>query len=650
VSEPEIAAIARLALAEFSADGLLVLDERPQPTRVVAGEGPAAASFGVAVADLPSLAAGSDSTVVVTNRGGSCVLSTTLDIGDGEPIGTMHVIYADEAAAPTGDQVRGLARAFARHIGLVLAHGALRTESDRREAIDDELVALDNLACTPHAIGEMTALVNEIVRSQIGSAAASIIVWDEETDVLRALPGAFGLEAGELQASVSGRVANLHRSSARVFATGQPYMSNSAGQDPGVLRAYADRLQVDRILTVPLNTGGRRTGVISLVNKPADFTVRDIAAVERIAPRIAMAVELARTIARLRTRQRLDAILATTAVSIATGQGVEACLLPALEQWCAVTDASLAALVPLSNPPLIWRARRADQALESRLIDDARTLEHRSAGAMPKTVGDPGWAALHAPVELSGERIATVSALRQTGEPFGPVEAEALGRLASLSALAWATEGYQRKLAELAGMRERERIADELHDRVAQILFAAQLGLDSMLESDDGTVIDKERITDIRALLTKGDSAIREVINRLGTVPKTGLARRLRIEVEAVESEFGVAIHVEMPDDELVNPIRGSVADCLVKVAREATVNAAKHAGKCRIGVNLDVQAEDRVVLTVLDDGLGAPDGIGTGRHGIGSLRRAVRDAGGTLRISRLGTGFGTRVTASFPI
>jgi signal transduction histidine kinase len=99
-----------------------------------------------------------------------------------------------------------------------------------------------------------------------------------------------------------------------------------------------------------------------------------------------------------------------------------------------------------------------------------------------------------------------------------------------------------------------------------------------------------------------------------------------------------------------VNPIRGSVADCLVKVAREATVNAAKHAGKCRIGVNLDVQAEDRVVLTVLDDGLGAPDGIGTGRHGIGSLRRAVRDAGGTLRISRLGTGFGTRVTASFPI
>lgn len=651
VNEPQIAAIARIALAEFAADGLIVIDERPQPSRVVAGEGAAADSMGEAIARLPSLTSGSDSAVVVTSCGGARVMSTSLDIGDDEPIGTMHVIFGNESSAPSGEQLRGLARAFARHIGLVLAHSMLRTERERRDAVSDELVALDNLACSPQAIEEMTGLVADILHSSIGSTAASIVVWDEERDVLRALPGAFGVAQRELQASVSGRVANLHRSSARVFATGHPYMTNRATRDPGVLQAYVAKFQIARMLSVPLNTGVRRAGVLTLINKPTDFTVGDITVVEGIAPRIAMAVELARTIARLRTQQRLDAILSTGAVAIATGREVQACLLPALQGWCEVTDASLAALVPLSDPPLIWHARPADEALESRLIEDGRKLEHRSAGALPKTVGDPGWAALHAPVELGGERIATLSTLRQTGESFGPVELRALSRLASLSALAWATERYQRKLAELAGMRERERIADELHDHVAQILFAAQLGLDSMLESDDRTALDTERIADVRALLTKGDAAIRNLIGWHATTPTPGLARRLRLEIEAVEAEFGVMVRVEMPADNVVNHIRGAVADCLVKVAREAAVNAAKHAGQCRIGLDLHLQADEKIVITVVDDGLGVPDeSVIPAERGLRSLRRAVKDAGGTLRISKLGHSFGTRVTASFPI
>lgn len=519
----------------------------------------------------------------------------------------------------------------------------------------DGVLAVDDLPLLPDAVKAITGRVAEMMHPITGATAVGVTVWDEERGILTALPGAFGATDEVVAASVTGPVTNRRSATSRVMATGRPFLSNRASGDPGILQPYVEIFGITRILSVPLDNGSRRIGVLHLVNKPTDFTAADITATERVAPRIAIAVELAVAVARMSAQQRLEGVLTSVAVAVASGRGVEDGLRPAFDRLAEVTAASLVALIPPDSPPLLCRRGPRDPELERRVIADGRTVGSGSHGAFPRAAGDPGWAALHVPVELRGRRTATLAVLRRNGEPFTAAEHDVVSRLASLVGLAWATEQYQRQLAEITRLQERERIADELHDRVAQILYAAGLGLDTLLERPDTGPEERERLTEIRRLLVSGDIAIRDVIHDLARVPGSHLGRRLRREVQAVEEEFAVVVHTAFPDDDRLAPVPRTVADALVKVAREGTVNAAKHAGPCRIA--LTVQVDDTSVgLTVLDDGLGLPEGRWTrgsgasGGHGVAALRRTVEDAGGTIRTERSDGGFGTRLECRFTL
>ena len=522
----------------------------------------------------------------------------------------------------------------------------------------------------PGAINEITAHVTELVRPLTGATAVGITVWDPELGVLIALPGAFGATDAMLAASVTGPPTNKLSASVRVFATGRPYLSNQASGDPGVLQSYVELFDIHRMLSVALDCAGRRIGVLHLINKADEFTSADIVAVEAIAPQIASTVQLARSVARMAARQRLEGMLGTAAVAIASGRPSRESLLPAFDELAEVLGARLVALVPRDGAPLIRRSGPVDP-WESSVLADARThaRAHRcaSAGAYPHRAGDPGWSALHAPVDSGGERTAVLSVLRRTGEPFTAEEEHTVTRLARLVGLAWTSERYQHQVAEIALLRERERIADGLHDRVVQILFAAQLGIDSLLDSADGPGAGSpshERLMEIRQLLSSGDSVIREVIHRIAGERVDELERRLAGVAESVGEEFGVVVRMEL------QPLTGvprHIADAAVKVAREGVVNAAKHAGPCRITLaaeltgdgplnaagpwNGSVSGAGALLIAVTDDGLGLGHAApGSGGYGLGSLRRAVADAGGELGVDTAAGGLGARVWATFPL
>jgi signal transduction histidine kinase len=290
------------------------------------------------------------------------------------------------------------------------------------------------------------------------------------------------------------------------------------------------------------------------------------------------------------------------------------------------------------------------------VLADARAHGAAATGGYPHRAGEPGWSALHAPVESGGERTATLSVLRRTGEPFTADEENVVTRLGRLVGLAWTSERYQHQLAEIALLHERERIADELHDRVVQILFAAQLGIDSLLDDGAGAP-PKERLLEIRRLLSGGDTAIREVIHRISTGSDDDLERRLARVAESVGEEFGVSVRVELRS---LPEVRRQVADAAVKVAREGIVNAAKHAGPCRITLAAESTGQPisestggsggaTLVVTVADDGLGLGGATPvTGGYGLGSLRRAVAEAGGELSVATAQDGLGVRIRALF--
>lgn len=541
--------------------------------------------------------------------------------------------------------------AFARHVALVLR----KSEGAASMPLDERIAALESLDQLVLDVGNFEELVSALadrVAGWLGATMIGVMIWDEQRQVLQMTPGSFGAD-GEMAASYQISTFDSHSNAARVFTTRSSYLSNDAAGDPGILQDYVSIFGIRRILSVPLEMGGRPIGVLHLANKAAAFTMADLRRAETLAPRVATVVELARLLFRLTRRQRLEGILTGVAVAIASGESMQDFLVPALDDLCAVTEAGFIALVATDGEPAAASTGpHGHPELERILLREARDGPGvRAYVIVPQRAGDPGWAAFHVPVLLGSQRVGTVSALRIGGEPLAQEERHALSRLANLAALAYATERYQRQQAELARLRERQRIGDDLHDDVAQLLYAAQLNLDTALEAADLPPGVSDTVTRARGLLVRGDAAIRSVIHELSDPAPKALGDRLTAVAADVEEEFSMPVHVDVAPEMAaisVDAVRAVINDVLVRVTREALVNAAKHAGPCQAVLSLSITRRNRLLLTITDDGIGIRAGAHAG-HGLEALRRLVRGHGGVLRLHVRRAG-GTKLTVSVPL
>jgi signal transduction histidine kinase len=567
------------------------------------------------------------------------VLSAPI-VDGGVALGSIHALRRDAV-----DFVRPeLLETFAVQAAIVL--GMARRPAARRDGAE-VLAGLDELVVSVHDLEGLSHAVTDALGPLFGGALTAVMVVDQQRNILQMSPGAFGAP-GEVAASHQVNLFDPASNSARVFTTGQPYISNASADDPGIRQSYVDAFGIRRLMSVPLN----RIGVLHIANKPSAFTLDDLELALALAPRVATIVELATTLLRLRRQQRLEGILADVAVAVASGSPEQSFLVPALEELCAATDANLLAIVPEDAPSIVARRGVMPAGHEETVLEEAGSNPGVRAYVVgPRRAGDPGHAAFYVPVRLGHQRVGTLAAFRGRGEPFAQAERRSLMRMANLAALARATERYQRQSAELARLHERQRIADDLHDDVAQILFAAQISLDAILQRGGLDEPTTNAITRSRGLLIRGDTAIRTVIHRLSGEPAADIATRLASVIANVEDEFDlpVTLHVAQDAALLATDLSRPKSDALIKVAREALVNAAKHAGPCEVDMTLELSARDRLVLTVADDGRGVADDDGAPHHGLSSLRRVVAEQGGTLNVAR-GPAGGTRVTAGLPL
>lgn len=582
-------------------------------------------------------------------------VSAALCWGD-ETLGTVHVIDPDWDRI--GDQAEGLVP-VANQIALAVAYARLSARTTRLSSEFDSVLALDEIVLAATSVDEMGRFLSLRLASLIGAASCGIMVFDEERNVLQMLSGAFGVDDDD--AAVSARVHIDHpvSNAARVFRTGEPYISNAARGDPGILQGYVDILRLERLLTIPLKLGSRNIGILHFANKPTQFTLEDVHRSQLLAPRIATVVELATTIPRMRRHQKAIEVLLNLALGVASGKEMSDLVRRALGQFGEVIGTSVLALLPPDGrPPIAWRAAGVPQSIEDDLLVKAVT-ESKLLSPLnePREAGDPGSATLLVPVRLAGKHIASIATLRCRADPFVEAEREALMRLGTLTAVGWAAESYQRQRAEVATLRERQRIADELHDTVAQIMFGAQIDLDSALAVEGLDPDARDLAVHARGLLVRGDTMIREVIHHLSRPLAGDLSDRLSLTAEQLQEEFNVEIRLELPAAvvESTRDLRVPAVDALVKAAREAVVNAAKHAGQCSISIRLAISRRGRLVLTVVDDGIGIDSEQARRRaarregHGLPAVRRSLRESGGRLRVGANPTG-GTKVLATVPL
>jgi signal transduction histidine kinase len=206
---------------------------------------------------------------------------------------------------------------------------------------------------------------------------------------------------------------------------------------------------------------------------------------------------------------------------------------------------------------------------------------------------------------------------------------------------------------------ERARIAGELHDTVAQVLYSIGLNLDwCMAKTDAGSEL-RERLASLRRLAGGGIREIRQSIFDLAPpTMERGLLDALR-NMAVDDRAHGFVLRVQASQE---MPRLGEKEEIEVyRVVQEALVNVRKHALAANVWIHVFATGGDFYVI-VEDDGVGmteeddsgagmseeAGDEVATG-FGLANMRRRAAALGGTLTVESR-SGEGTRIMLEVPL
>lgn len=207
---------------------------------------------------------------------------------------------------------------------------------------------------------------------------------------------------------------------------------------------------------------------------------------------------------------------------------------------------------------------------------------------------------------------------------------------------------FQRS-TELGATQERNRIARELHDTIAQGLTAIALKLetaDVLLENTADGRVDKAQAT-IREALALAQTNLEEARRSVADL------RAIPLEGHTLAEAIGLLVN-DLPNAtvEIIGscpppPIR--IASSLYRIAQEAVNNAQQHASATRIQVQLH-KTPERLRLIVEDNGIGFDICAAyEGHYGLVGMKERVRLLGGQIDIVSA-VGQGTLVEVMIPL
>ncbi|MGW2206985.1 sensor histidine kinase [Streptomyces sp. NPDC001774] len=201
--------------------------------------------------------------------------------------------------------------------------------------------------------------------------------------------------------------------------------------------------------------------------------------------------------------------------------------------------------------------------------------------------------------------------------------------------------------------RERQWLADTLHDGALQSVLAAWQDLEEIRSSDSGSGsspsysrIERSLLDAIRHLRATASGLHPTVLENLG------LANALRAvgETTALRSGFVVSFRFDC----VPNSLPDEHQKILFGAAREFLVNVAKHAEASHVELMLSCDKRG-IRLAVVDDGVGVPEeerrqGLAEGHIGLASQRVRIEAVDGSMVVApRGGDGRGTIASAVLP-
>ncbi|WP_233712446.1 sensor histidine kinase [Kribbella turkmenica] len=201
-------------------------------------------------------------------------------------------------------------------------------------------------------------------------------------------------------------------------------------------------------------------------------------------------------------------------------------------------------------------------------------------------------------------------------------------------------------------MAERERMAREIHDTLAQgmtsiVMLAQTAAVELQRGGTDGAAA---RLAAIEDTARENLAEARALVAAFTPVALSGatLTEVLRRQAERFAAETGVDVQVslDLPDEEVTALPQGQQV-VLLRSAQEALANVRKHAGATQVQIRLGL-SDDGVWIEISDDGSGFTPGASDAGFGLAAMRGRVEESGGSVQVES-SPGRGTRVQVLIP-
>ena len=199
---------------------------------------------------------------------------------------------------------------------------------------------------------------------------------------------------------------------------------------------------------------------------------------------------------------------------------------------------------------------------------------------------------------------------------------------------------------ELATAKERNRLARELHDSVAQTLYGLTLQAEAAARELNAGRADKasEQLREIRDSAQQSLQETRLLIFELRPpiLEQEGLVAALRARLESVESRSGLKTQFQLQE---LNRLPEKVEAGLYGISNEALNNILKHAHATVIKVALKKET-NKIVLDIQDNGIGFDMASTESQSGMGlsGMKDRAEQFGGKLHITSGANGTTIRV------
>jgi two-component system, NarL family, sensor kinase len=205
---------------------------------------------------------------------------------------------------------------------------------------------------------------------------------------------------------------------------------------------------------------------------------------------------------------------------------------------------------------------------------------------------------------------------------------------------------------QLGAVEERNRLAREIHDTLAQSFSAIVLQLetaDALLEDAEAMPRPRHYVQRALQLARTGLEEARRSVLDLRAAPLEGrtLAQAVAALVQQGSWAEQAATHFQLVGDDRSLPPH--VEAGLYRIAQELLTNSARHAGARQLTVELTLNPET-VTLTVEDDGRGFdPAQVAPDQYGLIGINERVKLLGGVLVVESA-PAVGAKATVQVPL